>query len=113
MVVRHRDRDAARTGAQVERAHHFAIAEPGLEPVDDHFRDGRTRHQRAAIALEAQAREPRLAGEVRGRHALLDAAQEEREDFFLLRLGHAGLAIHRRQVVRQVQGMQRELGGFV
>src|SRR5690606_2257095 len=79
----------------------------------DHLGDRRARHQRARVRLEAQPGEPGLAGQVGGGNALLDAAQEQAQHIFLLGLGDAGVAVGRRQVVRQVQGVQGELGGLV
>ena len=65
------------------------------------------------VALETQTGEPGLASQVRRRNALLDAPQEQPQDLFLLRQRHPRLPVGRRQVVRQMQGMQGELGGFV
>ncbi len=113
VVVRRRDGDAARAGAHVERAVDLAAAEPGFEARLDQFGDRRTRHQGARVGLEAQAGEPGLAGEVTGRNTFVDAAREQRQHFLLLVGGQARLAVGRAQVVRQVQGMQDQLGRFV
>ncbi len=109
----HRNGNAARAGAQVEGASHFAAAQPGLEASFDQFGDRRTRHQGARIALETQAGKPGLAGEVRRRNALGDAALEQAKHLLFFRTQQARLAIGRAEVVRQMQGVQDHLGGFV
>ena len=113
VVVAHGDGDAARPGAQVQGAAYLVVAQPRLEAGLDHLRNRRTRHQCARIGLEAQARKPCLAGQVRGRNALLDAAQEQAQHLLFFRFGHARIAVHRAEVMRQVQRMQGQLGRFV
>ena len=113
IVHGHCDRDTARTGAQVECAFDFQFAQPGIEARLDQFGDRRTRHQCARIALETQPGKPCFPGEIRDRDALLDAAREQRHHFGFFLLGHARLAIHRVQIVRQVQTVQHQLGRLV
>ena len=113
VVMRHRDRDAARTRAQVKRAMHFEIAEPWMEIGFDQFGDRRARHQCARIGTETQTGEPRLAGQVCGRDALVDTALVQGEHSRLFLGSHARLAVDRVHVVRQVQRMQHQLGRLV
>ena len=113
IVMTHGDGDAARTGAQIQRAAHFAAAQPGFEARLDELGDRRPRHQRAGVGLEAETGEPGLAGEIGGGDAFLDPAQEQPQHVFLLGQRDPRLAVDRRQIVRQVQRMQGELGRLV
>jgi len=113
MVHRHRDADAARAGAQIERAPDLAVVEPRRETAADHLGDRRARHQRARIGLELQIGEPGLAGQIRDRGAFDDAPLDQREHVAALLGGQPGLAVGRRQVRRQVQHVQHQVRGLV
>ena len=92
---------------------HFAAAKPGLEARFDQFGDGRAWHQRARIALEAEPGEPGLASEVTGGNALVDPALEQGQYLRLLVGNQACMSVGGAGVVRQVQGVQHQLRGFI
>ena len=75
--VRRGDRDAARARADIEDALHLAWADEGTKLLLDEFGKGRARHEHARIDLHLVPGEPRDAGEVGRRHALLDATPDE------------------------------------
>ena len=77
---------------QTQRARDLAVAEPGLEARFDQLGDRRARHQGALVALETQAGEPGLAGQVGGRDAFVDAALEQFQHAQLFGLQQARLA---------------------
>ena len=84
-----------------------------LEAGFDHLRDRRTRHQGAMVGFEAQAGKPGLTGQVAGWHALIYPALKQGQHALLFFMHQFGLAIGRAQIMRQMQGMQHKLRGFI
>ena len=79
--VRQQDREAARAGAKVERAAHaVGVADVRREAVGQQLGDERARNDHALVDVKAELAEPRFAGQVRGGHALVDAAREQRRE---------------------------------
>src|SRR6516225_9953597 len=75
--ARTRDGDAAGAGAHIEHAPHAPRLDPGREAPLDQLGDRRARDEHACIDPDGYPGELRDAGEIRGRHALADAARDE------------------------------------
>ena len=76
--MREQDREASGAGAQVERRRDArGVADERLERVGEQLGDERARDEHALVDVEAELAEPRLAREIGGGNALVDAAREE------------------------------------
>ena len=113
-VVRgHGNADAAGTRAQVQRAKHLAVIQPRRESTEYQFGNRRTRHQCPPVGNELEAGKPGLAGKVRDWRAFLDASLDQGQHGELLLGDQPRLPVGRRQVMRQVQGLQDQMGSLV
>ena len=100
---------------------------PGTDPTPDppppvrakdrtrlhQLRQRGTGHQHVLVDVELQAGEPGPVGQVGGGLALAHAPLEQLRDLGALGIGEPALAVGRRQLRRQVQGVQHQLGRLV
>jgi len=111
--ARRRNCDAAAPRAEVDRAPHIGLRNPGLKPVLDQFRNRGARHEHTFIHVETKAAEPRLVDEISQRQPLGDASRREVPDSVDLRVveftGVDGLGL----VVRQAGLCEDEPCGLV
>src|SRR5581483_8947026 len=100
-------RETARARAKVEGvAHVLCITDEWLQAIADQCGDERSRHDHALVDIELELAEPRLAGDVRRRHALVDAAVEERSELFALVDGETRIEEWLEPIQRQMQRPQ-------
>src|ERR1700733_1878576 len=107
------DRDAARTGSDIEHAPHARRRDPRRKTAFDEFRQGRARNEYARIDMEFEAREARAPDEIGRRDALADAPFDERLHRLAPARAYAARIAACRGGIRQLQRVPYQRGRFI
>ena len=112
--MRQQNREAARAGAQIERALDAqGVGNPWLKPVGQQLGDIRAWNDDALVDIETKLPQPGFVRKVRGRDAIIHPALDDLQQLAALDVGEIRVEKRLETIERQVQRMQDDIGCFV